>query len=76
MGLIPQHIRGSVGSFEVNMLYSRAFNHCLACSAYVVEAFMQDKEKKREFISSVINNPAFLQVNLNGKDHSKISGVI
>lgn len=62
MGVIPQHIRGSVGSFEVNMLYSKAFSRCLACSEFVVEAFLKGKEEKREFIQSVINNPAFLQV--------------
>lgn len=43
MGIVPQHIRGSVGYFETKTMQSSAFDYCLACSKPIVEDFVKDK---------------------------------
>lgn len=59
MGIVPQHIRGSVGYFETKVMQSSAFDYCLACSKPIVEDFVKDK---RAMVTKAVNDPEYLQV--------------
>lgn len=59
MGKLPQHIRGNVGGFDTQIMFSSAFEHCLACGKNVVEEYMNNRE---EFMAKALTDPDYLQV--------------
>lgn len=59
MGMIPQHIRGSVGYFESKIMQSTAFGNCLGCSKSILEEYQKDK---KSMIVKALNDPEYLQV--------------
>jgi len=59
MGLVPQHIRGSVGGFETKVMNSSAFDSCLACGAKIVEEYKKDK---RNALWNALNQSDYLQI--------------
>ncbi|EGR34322.1 hypothetical protein IMG5_016380 [Ichthyophthirius multifiliis] len=59
LGIIPQHIRGNMSDFETNILFGIAFENCVACSKYVLDNYVSDRDS---FLLKVINDPDYLQV--------------
>ena len=62
MGKLPQHIRGNVGGFDTQVMFSTAFDHCLGCGRNVVTEYLENFE---EFMVGALSNPDYLQVGLN-----------
>ena len=58
LGIIPQQIRGDLGSFQNNCMYGTAFDKCSACSETVMEAYGEDS---RSFMLRVCNEANFLE---------------
>ncbi|KAL4457081.1 hypothetical protein ABPG74_014719 [Tetrahymena malaccensis] len=58
LGILPQHIRGTMGEFETRVMYGRAFEHCVACSEFVLDEYLKDRDN---FLQRVINDPDYLQ---------------
>ena len=52
LGIIPQQIRGDLGTFSNNCMYGTAFDKCSGCSESVVRAFLEDR---RSFMLKVCN---------------------
>lgn len=57
LGILPQHIRGTMGEFETRIMYGRAFENCVACSDYVLDEYLRDRDN---FLQRVINEPDYL----------------
>lgn len=62
LGILPQQIRGDLGTFGTNCMYGTAFDKCTGCSAMVAEGYQSDREG---FLLKVCNNPDYLE-NLTG----------
>lgn len=43
LGKLPHHVRGSMGDFDINMFYGRAFDQCVACSKHILEEYKNHK---------------------------------
>ena len=59
MGIVPQHIRGSVGQFETKVMNSTAFDSCLACGAKIIEEYQKDR---KALLWKALNQSDYLQV--------------
>lgn len=59
LGKIPQHIRGNVGGFDTQIMFSNAFEHCLGCGKKVVQEYIENRE---EFMVKALTDPDYLQV--------------
>lgn len=57
-GLVPQHIRGSASGFNVELMSSEAYDHCLACGAKIVGEYMKDRY---DLVLKACNSPNYLQ---------------
>ena len=62
LGILPQQIRGDLGTFGTNCLYGTAFERCTGCSATIADAYVADRES---FMLKVCNTPDYLE-NLTG----------
>jgi ubiquitin-like modifier-activating enzyme ATG7 len=62
LGILPQQIRGDLGTFATNCMYGTAFERCTGCSEKVEKAYVADRES---FLLQVCNNPDYLE-NLTG----------
>jgi ubiquitin-like modifier-activating enzyme ATG7 len=62
LGILPQQIRGDLGTFATNCMYGTAFEKCTGCSQKIAEAYESDREG---FILKVCNTPDYLE-NLTG----------
>jgi ubiquitin-like modifier-activating enzyme ATG7 len=58
LGLVPHQIRGQVDNFQQHLMYGRAYDKCIACSASVVEAY---EKQGFDFVASVLNEPELLE---------------
>lgn len=57
LGKLPHHLRGNLGDFETSIFYGRAFEQCVACSSFILDSYLQDRD---EFMLRVINDPSFI----------------
>lgn len=57
LGKLPHHLRGNLGDFETSIFYGRAFDQCVACSKFVLDKYLEDRD---EFMLQVINDPSFI----------------
>lgn len=57
LGKLPHHLRGNLGDFETAIFYGRAFEQCVACSGFILDKYLQDRD---EFVLQVINDPSFI----------------
>ena len=56
LGKLPHHIRGNMSDFETHMFYGRAFDQCVACSKFILDEFVNNRE---EFMLRILNDPSF-----------------
>eukprot|EP00825_Cyclidium_porcatum_P019331 TRINITY_DN2194_c0_g1_i3.p1 TRINITY_DN2194_c0_g1~~TRINITY_DN2194_c0_g1_i3.p1 ORF type:complete len:399 (+),score=67.41 TRINITY_DN2194_c0_g1_i3:443-1639(+) len=56
-GIIPQHIRGTISGFDVEIYYGKAFEQCIACSNYVLDEY---EKNRNDFLIKVINDSTYL----------------
>ena len=57
-GAPSSSIRGQVDNFQQHLMYGRAYDKCIACSASVVEAY---EKQGFDFVASVLNEPELLE---------------
>lgn len=57
-GLVPQHVRGSASGFNVELMSSESYEHCLGCGAKIVEEYLKDRHK---MVLTACNSPNYLQ---------------
>lgn len=57
LGKLPHHVRGSMSDFETNILYGPAFDQCVACSKYILDEYISNRD---EFMLRVLNDPSFI----------------
>ena len=57
LGKLPHHLRGSMGDFETSIYYGKAFEQCVACSGYILEAYNENRD---QFMLNVLNDPSFI----------------
>lgn len=57
LGKLPHHLRGNLGDFETSIFYGRAFEQCVACSSFILDKYMLERD---EFMLQVINDPSFI----------------
>lgn len=57
LGKLPHHLRGNMGDFETSIFYGKAFEQCVACSSFILEAYNKNRE---EFMLQVLNDPSFI----------------
>lgn len=57
LGKLPHHLRGNMGDFETSIFYGRAFDQCVACSKYILDEYISNRE---EFMLNVLNDPSFI----------------
>jgi ubiquitin-like modifier-activating enzyme ATG7 len=58
LGFIPHQIRGFLNSFNSMLIKGEAFDKCIACSSFVVDAFAQDKF---ELLQNACNFTTYLE---------------
>ncbi len=46
-----------MSDFETNILYGPAFEQCVACSKFILDAYIENKE---DFMLNVLNDPSFI----------------
>jgi ubiquitin-like modifier-activating enzyme ATG7 len=57
LGKLPHHVRGCMSDFETNILYGPAFDQCVACSKYILDEYIANRD---EFMIRVLNDPSFI----------------
>lgn len=46
-----------MSDFETNILYGPAFEQCVACSRYILDEYVANRD---EFMLRVLNDPSFI----------------
>ena len=46
-----------MGDFETSIFYGKAFDQCVACSRFVLDEYLNDRD---EFLMKVLNDPSFI----------------
>ena len=77
MGKLPHHVRGNMSDFETNILYGPAFEQCVACSKYILDEYLSNRD---EFMLRVLNDPSFIhkvtKLDIELEKYSNFEGII